>query len=94
MKLEFRVPVSPAARFYSQVRLLAQSLARLGGVYAAAKIQVSIGEQPDALAVAIGGVFRNLNRRIEGRAEQRSARTCDNGRVSCIYRDGHQLSLR
>ena len=52
MKLEFRVPVSPAPRFYSQVRLLAQSLARLGGPYAAAKIQVSVGERPDPAEVA------------------------------------------
>jgi hypothetical protein len=52
MKLEFRVPVSPAPRFYSQVRLLAQSLARLGAPYAEAKIHVSVGELPDERDVA------------------------------------------
>ena len=57
MKLEFRVPVSPAPRFYSQVRLLAQSLARLGGMYAAAKIQVSVGEQPDAREVVAANAW-------------------------------------
>ena len=46
MKLEFRVPISPKPAFYAQVRLIAQSLARLGGEYARARIQVCVGEQP------------------------------------------------
>lgn len=46
MRLEFRPPISPKPEFYSQIRLLAQSLARLGPPYSTAKIQVSIGERP------------------------------------------------
>lgn len=46
MKLEFRLPISPKPAFYAQVRLIALSLARLGGVYAQARIQVCVGDQP------------------------------------------------
>ena len=45
MKLEFRIPISPTPAFYAQVRLIALSLARLGGDYARAKIQVSVGDR-------------------------------------------------
>lgn len=46
MKIEFRMPISPRPAFYAQVRLIALSLARLGGDYATARIQVCVGEQP------------------------------------------------
>lgn len=46
MRIEFRPPISPRPAFYAQVRLIAQSLARLGGSYAEARIQVCVGERP------------------------------------------------
>lgn len=52
MRLEFRPPISPKPEFYSQIRLLAQSLARLGPPYSTAKIQVSVGERPAPEEVA------------------------------------------
>lgn len=52
MRLEFRPPISPKPEFYSQIRLLAQSLARLGPPYSTATIQVSVGERPHPDAVA------------------------------------------
>ncbi len=50
--LEFRIPISPNPSFYSQVRLIAQSLARLGPPYADAQIAVAVGDAP-ALADVI-----------------------------------------
>jgi hypothetical protein len=47
MTLEFRIPISPTAGFYSEVRLFAVSLARLGPPYASARILVSVGDCAD-----------------------------------------------
>lgn len=44
---EFRVPILPEPSFYSNVKLAALSLAKLGGSYASAPIVVSVGGQAD-----------------------------------------------
>ena len=51
MKIDFRIPILPNPGFYSQVRLIAQSLAQLGPPYSAARILVSVGDRPDPAAV-------------------------------------------
>jgi hypothetical protein len=47
MTLEFRIPISPTAGFYSEVRLFAVSLAWLGPPYSTARILVSVGDCAD-----------------------------------------------
>jgi hypothetical protein len=42
--LEFRIPISPLASMYSNVRFAAMSLARLGPPYSTARIVVSVGD--------------------------------------------------
>jgi hypothetical protein len=42
---EFRIPILPRAPFFSNVKLAALSLSKLGGDYAAAPIKVSMGEE-------------------------------------------------
>ncbi len=42
--LEFRIPISPNRSMYSNVRLAALSLARLGAPYSQARILVSVGD--------------------------------------------------
>jgi hypothetical protein len=44
MTLEFRVPISPSAGFFANIRLLAVSLARLGPPYSSARVLVSVGD--------------------------------------------------
>ena len=44
---EFRIPILPEPAFYSNVKLAALSLARLGGAYASAPIIASIGGHAD-----------------------------------------------
>lgn len=44
MTLEFRIPVSPTAGFFSELRLFAVSLAGLGAPYSSARILVSVGD--------------------------------------------------
>ena len=51
MTLEFRIPISPTAGFYSEVRLFAVSLARLGPPYSSARILVSVGDYADLVQV-------------------------------------------
>jgi hypothetical protein len=51
MTLEFRIPISPTAGFYSEVRLFAVSLARLGSPYSSARILVSVGDDADLVQV-------------------------------------------
>jgi hypothetical protein len=48
---EFRVPILPRASFFSNVKLAALSLAKLGGPYAAAPLKVSIGEYAEKAAL-------------------------------------------
>jgi hypothetical protein len=48
---EFRVPIVPRASFFSNVKLAALSLAKLGGAYAAAPLKVSIGEFAEKAAL-------------------------------------------
>lgn len=45
MRLEFRIPISPTPAFYSQVRLIALSLQRLGPPYSEADIRVLVGDR-------------------------------------------------
>ncbi|MFG1404195.1 hypothetical protein [Xanthobacter sediminis] len=45
MRLELRIPISPTPAFYSQVRLIALSLQRLGPPYAEAEIRVLVGDR-------------------------------------------------
>jgi hypothetical protein len=59
MKLELRIPISPTPAFYAQVRLIAQSLASLGGPYAAAKILVSVGDRPTLAEVQARNAWAN-----------------------------------
>ncbi|MER9728726.1 hypothetical protein [Mesorhizobium sp. M0217] len=47
MTFEFRIPILPEPEFFSNVKLAALSLAKLGGVYAAAPIVVSVGGHAD-----------------------------------------------
>lgn len=49
--LEFRIPISPSPAFYSNVRLAALSLARLGPPYSTARILVSVGDYADITQV-------------------------------------------
>ena len=56
MTFEFRIPILPEPAFYSNVKLSALSLAKLGGAYASAPIVVSIGGHADEMQV------RALNR--------------------------------
>jgi hypothetical protein len=46
-ELEFRVTISPSASFYSNVKLAALSLAKLGEPYASAPVVVSVGDNAD-----------------------------------------------
>jgi hypothetical protein len=57
MKLEFRIPISPRAEFYSQVRLFACSLARMGPPYSDARIQVSVGDHASPAGVAAANAW-------------------------------------
>lgn len=45
--LEFRLPIAPHPSFYSNVKLAAMSLAKLGEPYATAPIFVSVGDNAD-----------------------------------------------
>ena len=56
MTFEFRIPILPEPEFFSNVKLAALSLARLGGAYATAPIVVSIGGHVD------GGEISAANR--------------------------------
>jgi hypothetical protein len=51
MKIEFRIPVSPDKSFYSQLRLFALSLAKLGEPYSTARIVVCVGNSAQYDAV-------------------------------------------
>jgi hypothetical protein len=51
MSLEFRIPISPTAGFYSEIRLFAVSLARLGPPYSSARILISVGDCADLAQV-------------------------------------------
>jgi hypothetical protein len=51
MNFEFRIPILPEPGFFSNVKLAALSLAKLGGNYAAAPIVVSIGGHADLVAI-------------------------------------------
>lgn len=53
MSFEFRVPILPNPSFYSNVKLAALSLARLGDGYAAAPIRISVGDKADKDAVLV-----------------------------------------
>ncbi|WP_027146863.1 hypothetical protein [Mesorhizobium sp. WSM3626] len=48
MTFEFRIPILPEPEFFSNVKLAALSLAKLGGAYATAPIVVSAGGHADA----------------------------------------------
>jgi len=52
---EFRIPIAPTPAFYSNIRLAAMSLARLGEPYKSAPIIVSVGYNADL------GVVRDVN---------------------------------
>ena len=47
MTFEFRIPILPETSFFSNVKLAALSLAKLGGKYATAPLKVSIGDHAD-----------------------------------------------
>jgi hypothetical protein len=47
LKLEFRIPISPTAGFYSQVRVFDYALRRLGPPYNHARINVYVGDDCD-----------------------------------------------
>ncbi|MBZ9993447.1 hypothetical protein [Mesorhizobium sp. BH1-1-4] len=47
MNFEFRIPILPGPEFFSNIKLAALSLAKLGGAYAAAPIVVSVGGHAD-----------------------------------------------
>jgi hypothetical protein len=49
--LEFRIPISPSAGFFSSVRLIAVSLAQMGPPYSLARILVSVGDCADIAQV-------------------------------------------
>ena len=51
MTVEFRIPILPEPWFFSNVKLAALSLARLGGIYATAPIVVSVGGHADATEI-------------------------------------------
>jgi hypothetical protein len=49
--IEFRIPVAPTDHFYSNVRMAALSLRRLGSPYSEALIQVHVGDKADLASV-------------------------------------------
>ena len=51
MTFEFRLPILPQASFFSNVKLAALSLAKLGGDYATAPLKVSVGGYTDEATV-------------------------------------------
>ncbi|PST17622.1 hypothetical protein C7U61_18515 [Rhizobium sp. JAB6] len=57
MSFEFRVPILPRPSFFSNVKLTALSLAKLGSDYAAAPIRVSVGEGPNRDSVATANIW-------------------------------------
>lgn len=48
MRVEFRIPISPTPAFFSQVRLIALSLKRLGPPYSQATIRILAGDHASA----------------------------------------------
>jgi hypothetical protein len=58
-RLEVRIPISPFPWFFSNVKLAALSLARLGEPYSSAKVVVSVGDHADL------GRTRDANRWAE-----------------------------
>lgn len=50
-RLEFRIPISPTAGFFAQVRLFAFALRRIGGLYEQARIRIAVGDKCDLDAV-------------------------------------------